>query len=37
LTIGASFPTSSVANVEVTLGMAGIARLKILSSISFVA
>jgi hypothetical protein len=37
LTMGASLLTSSVAKVEVTLGMAGIDLLNILSNISFVA
>ena len=37
LTMGVSFLTSSVAKVDVILGIAGIERLKILSSISFVA
>jgi hypothetical protein len=37
LTIGANVLTRSVANVDVTRGMEGIDRLKILSSVSFVA
>lgn len=37
LTIGANVLTRSVANVDVTLGIDGMDRLKIFSNVSFVA